>query len=164
MAEKKILILGVGNILLSDEGFGVRAMEYLRENYLWPENVSLVDGGTRGLLLMAELMECDLAIILDIALGNGAPGSVYLLENEALGESLSFGQSMHEASLDDILISCDLAGHRPETLIFALEPFDYQSPKAELSPEAGEALPEFCSKVVKALAERGIRAEKLSEN
>ena len=51
-ANKKILILGVGNILLTDEGFGVRAVEYLQANYTWPVCIRLLDGGTQGLMLM----------------------------------------------------------------------------------------------------------------
>ena len=57
MSDQKVLILGVGNILLTDEGFGVRAAAYLEEHYRWPENVTLMDGGTQGLMLMSELMD-----------------------------------------------------------------------------------------------------------
>ena len=57
MSDQKVLILGVGNILLTDEGFGVRAAAYLEEHYRWPGNVTLMDGGTQGLMLMSELMD-----------------------------------------------------------------------------------------------------------
>ena len=50
MEQNRILIMGVGNILLTDEGFGVRAVEHLEANYAWPENVRLLDGGTQGLM------------------------------------------------------------------------------------------------------------------
>lgn len=156
ISGKNILILGVGNILLADEGFGVRALYWLRENYRWPENTRLVDGATLGLLLMGELLECDLAIILDIAQGGEKPGTFYVLENENLGRSLSMGQSMHQTGIEDVLISCDLAGHRPEALVFGFEPFDFQSPKAELSPEARALLPEFCDRVVEELGKMGL--------
>lgn len=152
--EKRILILGVGNVLLCDEGFGVWAVDYLQKNYLWPDNIRLIDGATLGLMLMAELLECDFAVILDIVLGNQKPGTFYLLENDNLNQSLSFGQSMHQTSLQDVLISCDLAGHRPEALLFGLEPFDWQTPKAQLSEEAQKLLPQFCQKVVAELEKR----------
>ena len=61
------MIMGVGNILLTDEAFGVRAVEYLQANYTWPENVRLEDGGTQGLLLMSTLMDCDMLVLDDIA-------------------------------------------------------------------------------------------------
>ena len=75
MGKEKVLILGVGNILLTDEGFGVRAVEYLESQYRWPENVTLMDGGTQGLMLMSRLMECDFLVVLDVVLGREAPGT-----------------------------------------------------------------------------------------
>lgn len=146
--EQRILILGVGNTLLGDEGFGVHALRYLEENFSWPQNVRLVDGGSLGLLLLGELLECDFAVILDVALGGRPPGTFYKLEEDALNPGLGFRQSMHETGVSDILISCDLAGHRPEVEIFAMEPFDLQNPRPELTAQAAAKLPEFCEKVV----------------
>ncbi|GFH63469.1 MAG: hydrogenase maturation protease, partial [Candidatus Desulfovibrio kirbyi] len=57
MSQKNVLILGVGNILLTDEGFGVRAVEYLQSRYQWPASVRLMDGGTSGVLLMPQILE-----------------------------------------------------------------------------------------------------------
>ena len=76
--------MGVGNILLTDEGFGVRAVEYLQANYTWPENVRLEDGGTQGLLLMSTLMDCDTLVVLDVVLGPEKPGTSYMLEGAYL--------------------------------------------------------------------------------
>ena len=88
------MIMGVGNILLTDEGFGVRAVEYLQAKYTWPENVRLEDGGTQGLLLMSTLMDCDTLVVLDVVLGPEKPGTIYMLEGEDLRKSLSFRDSM----------------------------------------------------------------------
>lgn len=150
--EKRILILGVGNTLLGDEGFGVHAMRYLLEHCEWPDNVRLVDGGTLGLLLLAELLECDLAIILDIAKGGHTPGTFYKIAGEELVGGPAMKASMHQTSLEDVLISCELAGHRPETIIYAMEPYDYQDLAAYLTSEAAARLPEFCQKVLQDLA------------
>ena len=98
MEQKRILIMGVGNILLTDEGFGVRAVEHLQANYAWPENVRLLDGGTQGLMLMTELMDCETLVVLDVVLGPEKPGTVYLLEGEDLRKSLSFRDSMAQYS------------------------------------------------------------------
>lgn len=159
--SERILILGVGNTLLGDEGFGVHAMRYLEENYAWPENVRLVDGGTLGLLLLAELLECDRAIILDVALGDCEPGTFYELDGDNLTASLGTKQSMHQMNLSDTLISCELAGHRPRTLIFAMEPYDIRNVDASLTDQAQAKLPQFCEKVVARLAETGICAKRL---
>ncbi|WP_417292952.1 HyaD/HybD family hydrogenase maturation endopeptidase [Desulfovibrio porci] len=159
MDDKKILILGVGNILLTDEGFGVRAVEYLETHYRWPERVRLMDGGTQGLMLMPELLECDFLVVLDVVLGPEAPGTVYLLEGEDLRKSLSFRDSMHQTDLLDTLITCHMAGHRPEAVVIGLQPFDYKTMQVGLSPQAQALLPEFCRKAVEEMARRGIVAE-----
>ena len=163
MNDKRILILGVGNILLTDEGFGVRAVDYLEAHYRWPVHVRLMDGGTQGLMLMPELQECDFLVVLDVVLGPEAPGTVYLLEGEDLRKSLSFRDSMHQTDLLDTLVTCDLAGHRPEAIVIGLQPFDYKTMHVGLSPQAEALLPEFCRKAVAEMARRGIVAEPKAE-
>lgn len=157
----KVLILGVGNTLLGDEGFGVHAMRYLERHYVWPENVKLVDGGTLGLLLLAELLECDLAVILDVAQGGHAGGTFYEIGADSLNPSLNLRQSMHQTSLSDTLISCDLAGHRPEAIIYAMEPFDIETVQPELTAAGAAKLPLFCARVISELAKRGIHPEQI---
>ena len=159
-AAPRILILGVGNILLRDEGFGVAAVDYLKEAYHWPENVRLQEGATQGLLLMSELEACDLLVVLDVVLGGKEPGTVYLLENEDLSRSLSFQGSMHQTDLLQTLQVCELAGCRPQCLAFGLQPFDWRTMQVGLSPEVQAMLPVFAEKVVAELARRGIVARR----
>ena len=128
------MIMGVGNILLTDEGFGVRAVEYLQANYTWPDNVRLEDGGTQGLLLMSTLMDCDTLVVLDVVLGPEKPGTIYMLEGEDLRKSLSFRDSMHQTDLLDTLITCSMAGHDVEAVVFGLQPFDYHTMQVGLTP------------------------------
>ncbi|WP_165066699.1 HyaD/HybD family hydrogenase maturation endopeptidase [Desulfovibrio sp. ZJ200] len=159
MNHEKVLILGVGNILLTDEGFGVRAVEYLEEHFTWPAQVRLMDGGTQGLMLMPEILDCGLLVVLDVVLGPERPGTVYLLEGEDLRKSLSFRDSMHQTDLLDTLITCELAGHRPKALVIGMQPFEYHTMQVGLSPEAQALLPQFCRKAVEELARRGIAAQ-----
>ena len=154
----RVLILGVGNILLRDEGFGVAAVQYLADSYQWPDNVRLQEGATQGLLLMSELEDCDLLVVLDVVLGGKEPGTVYLLENEDLSRSLSFQGSMHQTDLLQTLQVCELAGCRPQCLAFGLQPFDWRTMQVGLSPQAEAMLPVFAEKVVAELARRGIVA------
>lgn len=150
--NRRILVLGVGNTLLGDEGFGVHALRYLERNYDWPDNFRLVDGGTLGLLLMAELMECDLAVILDVARGGEKPGTFYRISQSELLPNLTLRQSAHQTGIADTLLCCELAGHRPESLIFAMEPFDMAEVRAELTDEAQALLPRFCARVVEEIS------------
>lgn len=154
--DKQVLLLGVGNILLGDEGFGVHALRRLEEGWTWPENVKLLDGGTLGLMLMAELMECDLVVILDIVRGGGEPGSFYRIEDFSAAPDMR--QSMHQTSMEDVLISCGLAGKRPEAVALAMEPYDMQSISAALTPQAEARLEDFCRTVIGELAKMGINA------
>ncbi|MBO4312942.1 MAG: HyaD/HybD family hydrogenase maturation endopeptidase [Desulfovibrio sp.] len=153
---RKVLILGVGNTLLTDEGFGVAAAGWLESHYKWPEGVTIVDGGTLGYGLMAMICDCDFLVVLDIVLGGGEPGTTYLLEGEDLRKSVSFRDSTHQTDLLDTLASCELIGHRPDAIAFGLEPFDYRTMSMGISPQAGEKLPDFCGKVVAELRKRGL--------
>ena len=78
MAEQ-VLVLGVGNILFSDEAIGVRTVEHLQQCASLPGNVELMDGGTLGIRLMDAIMGCDLLIVVDAVLGGGEPGTLYRL-------------------------------------------------------------------------------------
>lgn len=148
MLSPNILILGLGNILLADEGFGPAAIYYLQNNFIWPDNIRLVDGGTRGLMLMAELMECEEAIILDIMLAGQKPGSLYFVDNENIKPEFSHHQSMHQSGFFDLLLNCELAGYRPRASLFAIEPFNYQILQPAITGQAQKCLPQFCLNVV----------------
>ena len=131
---RKILILGVGNILYTDEGVGVRAVERLLETYDFSDNVTLLDGGNLGMRLMGPLMDADYCIVLDAVLGGDVPGTIYRLTGEDLRKSLAFKDSMHQSDLVDTLLSCELVGNRPETVVIGMEPFDFKTLGIELSP------------------------------
>ena len=73
--QKKITVLGVGNILFADEGVGVRVIEALLDRYEFPENVSLVDGGVLGLNLLGTICDVDELIVID-AVKNGKPPGI----------------------------------------------------------------------------------------
>lgn len=152
---KKFLLLGVGNILYTDEGVGVRAVERLLETYDFPDNVTLMDGGNLGMRLMEPLMASDYCIVLDAVLGGDAPGTIYRLTGEDLRKSLAFKDSMHQSDLVDTLIYCELIGKRPETVVIGMEPFDYQTLGIELSTTVAERLPAMLDIALKELRDAG---------
>lgn len=151
-----MLILGVGNILFSDEGLGVRAVEHLRDHAALPAHIRLLDGGTLGIRLMADIMDCDLLLVLDAVLGHGEPGSLYRLEGDGLRNSLSFCDSMHQTDLVDTLLLCELAGHRPETIVFGLEPADITTLNDEPTPVISARLPDLAGAALEELRQRGL--------
>lgn len=143
-----ILVLGVGNILYTDEGLGVRVVELLQTDYDFSDNVTLLDGGTLGTKLMDPIMSCEKLIVVDAVLGGDEPGSVYRLTGEDLRKSLAFKNSMHQTDLVDTLILCELTGHRPDAVVIGVEPQDYQTLSVELSATVSEHLPFIAQKVI----------------
>lgn len=155
-----ILILGVGNILYRDEAIGVKTLLALQESYEFPENVSLLDGGTLGLGLMNTLMECDVVIIIDAVKNGHEPGTLYRLEGDDLRKSMSFSDSMHQTDLVDTLIFCDLAGNRPDCIVLGMEPLDYESLDIEMSPVMVKNMPRLMDEVLKELTKLNVSYSK----
>jgi hydrogenase maturation protease len=123
--KKKILVLGVGNILLRDEGVGVRVVERLQERVSFSTNVEVMDGGTLGLKLMDAMSSCDYLIVVDAVLNGESPGSIYRLTGDQIGKSLAFKNSLHQTDLIETLVCCELVGRRPETVVIGIEPKDF---------------------------------------
>ena len=157
------MVLGVGNILFTDEGIGVRAVEEFEKHYRVSENVTLMDGGTLGTRLMDTIMESDYLIVVDAVLGDGDPGAVYRLVGEDLRQSLAFRNSMHQTDLVDTLVYCDLAGHCPEAVVIGMEPADYETMAVGLSAPAQAALPEMLERVAGEVRKAGALAEPLGQ-
>ena len=153
--SRKILILGVGNILYTDEGVGVRAVERLLETYDFSDNVTLMDGGNLGMRLMQPLMDSDYCIVLDAVLGGDQPGTIYRFTGEDLRKSLAFKDSMHQSDLVDTLIYCELVGKRPDTVVIGMEPYDFKNMSIELSPTVADRVPAMIEIALKELAAAG---------
>jgi len=154
--EKRILILGVGNILFTDEGFGVRVVEELDQKYEFSPNVTLLDGGTLGLKLMGPIMESDYLVLVDIVLNEGQPGDVFRLLGQDLNKACSFVNSLHQTDLLDTLAHCKLVGDVPDDVIlYGIEPVNYKDMSAALSPELEDKLPEVMEAVLKEIEAAG---------
>ena len=158
MDNKRILLIGVGNILYSDEGLGVHAAQYLMQNYTFSDNVTLLDGGTMGKLLMSELIEHDFVLVMDAVLGGEQPGSIYRLEDEGLRKSLGFRDSQHDVDFVDTLISCELIGSRPEAVVIGMEPADWKTMSPEMTDLCKEKMPKFIGHVLEELEAAGGKA------
>lgn len=154
--DKRILILGVGNILYTDEGFGVRVAEELEQKYEFSDNITVLDGGTLGLRLMGPIMEADYLIIVDIVLNEGQPGDMFRLLGEDLNKACAFKNSMHQTDLLDTLAQCSLVGNVPDDVIlFGVEPVNYKDMSAALSPELEAKLPEVMEAVLSEVEKAG---------
>ncbi|WP_419779587.1 HyaD/HybD family hydrogenase maturation endopeptidase [Maridesulfovibrio sp.] len=160
--DRKILVLGVGNILFTDEGIGVKVVTELQKEYSFSENVELMDGGTLGTKLMGPMMECDFLIVVDAVLGNDEPGSVYRLTGDDLRKSLGFRDSIHQTDLLDTMVLCELCDRRPECVVIGVEPKDYQTMHDEVSDVTLARLPFMMEKVLDEVSAAGGSYEKMA--
>jgi hydrogenase maturation protease len=113
-------ILGIGNLLLSDESFGVHVIEFLEEHYSFPESVTVLDGGTAGIYMAPFLEEHDPIFVVDVVnLDEAVPGSLYTFTAEdARNGSMQTRMSPHQLGILEILDICKLRGIQPECVEF----------------------------------------------
>ena len=157
MSDKpKILVLGVGNILLKDEGIGVKIVELLQERYSFSDNVEIMDGGTLGLRLCDYITQCDFLIVVDAVLGGEEPGTIYRLIDDDLKLSLSFKNSMHDQDLLETLACCEIIGHRPDAVVVGIEPASYKSGMGiDLTDTLAAKMPEMTAMVLEEIGKAG---------
>lgn len=127
----KISLIGLGNLLLRDEGVGVHAVEALKKKYDFPEEVRLLDGGTLGLDLLHWIEGMDRVLFVDAVDLKKEPGTLAVIEGESLPSLLEPKLSLHHVGLADLLFASSflgtqpteivLVGIQPETLEFGLE-------------------------------------------
>ena len=113
--SKKIGILGVGNLLLADEGFGIHFIERLQNDFTFPPNVELLDGGTAGIMLAPFMETKDVLFVIDVDNLKDEPGSIHLYSDQDIRSGNTHTKmSPHQVGLLEILDLCRLRGHAPE--------------------------------------------------
>ena len=115
---QQVLILGIGNVLWADEGFGVRCVETLADQWSFPDNVKLLDGGTQGLYLLPFLEEADVLIVFDAVDYGLAPGTMKIVKNEDVPAFMGAKKmSLHQTGFQDVIATAQLMGYCPEELL-----------------------------------------------
>lgn len=117
------LVLGIGNVLLTDEGVGVRALKELERRYSFSDDIELLDGGTSGIELLRHIQGRDNLIIIDCMTFDRPPGTVYRVENEDVPSAFRTRISPHQLGLSDLLAALMLTDGLPGNLVlFGVEP------------------------------------------
>ncbi len=147
MKNEKILVLGVGNILLADEGIGIKAVDQL-QNHTLPDNVTLLDGGTGGFHLLELFQDYSVIIIIDATIDGNAAGTVKLIEPR-FSSDFPNSLSAHDIGLKDLLDSAILLGKQPKIYLITITVKDFQEIGLELTPEVVAAIPEIIEIVKK---------------
>jgi hydrogenase maturation protease len=112
----RVLILGLGNLLCSDEGFGVHCLRYLQQHYLFPPEVKLLDAGTLGLSIASELEQADRIYLLDAIDVPGEPGSLRRFAKDAIVSRLLIKVSPHQAGIQEAIAIAELRGRCPASI------------------------------------------------
>lgn len=152
-----VLILGLGNLLLSDEGVGVHAVNALQQRFQLPEGVDALDGGTSGMDLLDSIAGRDHLIVCDAVRSDELPGSVHRFDGEAIAAFFATRISPHQLGLSDVLANLELLGERPRHVtIIGVVPADL-SLGTELSPAGREGMEQSIDFILEDLAAIGAR-------
>ena len=128
-----VMILGIGCILFSDEGFGVRVVEKLQRLYEFPDNVLLVDGGVLGVNLLGVISNTDHLIVVDAIRNKGKPGDLYRLAGDQIPQRIRAKNSLHQVDFLEALTLCQALDKVPETVIIGVEPEDIETLSLDLT-------------------------------
>ena len=148
MASKNILILGLGNILLGDEGVGVRVIEQLLSHPL-PDEIEVIDGGTAGYELINFFEGKEKVIIVDAVKTDDTPGSVYKMDLSVVQEDETVQLSLHQIGLKNVFKMASMMDLNPEVTLVGIVPKDYQDYNIGLSEEVEKAIPLAIETVLK---------------
>ncbi len=157
---KNILIIGMGNVLMQDEGVGVRAIEALENQYHIPQGVTIVDGGTTGMELFNPIRACDQLIVADAVNTGAAYGAVVRIANEEIPQFFQTKLSNHQLGLSDLLALLKLKGEMPEYVaVIGMVPHSLET-QLGLTKEAQKGLAHMVTMLVKELADLGVKVKK----
>ena len=156
MKQRRVTILGVGSILMTDEGFGVRVIQALDKQFDFPENVSVVDGGVLGLGLLGVMTEADHLIVIDVIRNNGQPGDLFRLAGDAVPERIRAKNSLHQVDFLEAHTLCHAMDKVPETVILGVEPKDIDTLCVELTEEISCRIDPVIDMVLKELDRLGV--------
>ncbi|CFQ54309.1 hydrogenase 2 maturation endopeptidase [Yersinia frederiksenii] len=159
-----ILVLGIGNLLLSDEAVGVRIVEALEQRFHIPAGVEVLDGGTAGLELMEAMANREHLIVADAVLTGQSPGSVVVLRDKEIPAMFSRKVSPHQLGLCDVLMALQLTDEFPRQLTLVGVVPESLAPKIGLTPTVTQAIEPALEQIIAALQVSGITLKAREES
>ncbi|MDA8096147.1 MAG: hydrogenase maturation protease [Clostridia bacterium] len=143
---RRTIVLGLGNILMQDDGIGVRVIEALQDTEL-PDGVELVDAGTGVYSLIYDLEGADRIIVVDAVQGGGEPGTVYRIPGEELDSFRDEAVSTHDIRFPEVMTILAQHGHHPAVVVYGVEPAEVDL-GMELTPSVMAVLPRVTALVL----------------
>lgn len=146
--KKTILVMGVGNTLMQDDGVGSHVIEALADSSDPLPDLDIIDGGTIGLALLPQIENADAVIIVDASEIGAPPGTVRLLHNEEIDRQLSGKRrTVHEVALVDLFSAAGIRGRMPaERVLVAIQPACTEW-GVDLTPEVQAVVPAACAAI-----------------
>ena len=143
IAVHEFLVLGIGNLLWADEGFGVRCVEYMAEHYEVPASVHLLDGGTQGLYLLPYVQQVRRLIVFDAIDYSLRPGTMRLVENGEVPRFMGAKKmSLHQTGFQEVIAAAELTGQCPaEMLLIGIQPVELDDYGGSLRPQIASRIP-----------------------
>jgi hydrogenase maturation protease len=142
-------VLGLGNVLLTDDGVGPAAITLLRDRHRAPDGALVLDGGTLGLSLLGYVEDADALVLVDAVMADAAPGTLLRLEGADVGPAVATRLSPHQVGVADLLEGADWHERRPRRLILlGIVPASIEL-GIGLSPAVADAVPELVELVVR---------------
>ena len=158
-----ILVLGLGNTIMTDDGFGVKVVTTLSSRYNFQGPVQLLDGGTLGLDLLPYLEEIESLLIIDALDMRDEPGKIFRLVGDEVPRAFASKLSVHQMGLQDLLAVAQLQGHVPRNLVvWGVQPECIEM-DTELTATVAAAVEPVVAKVLEELQGWGIRYEAIVE-
>jgi hydrogenase maturation protease len=154
--KNKDLVVGLGNILLSDEGAGVHAVEALRSRFDFSPDICLLDGGTLGLDLLPWIEGRERILFIDAVNLREKPGTVAVLEDEGVPSFLGPKLSFHHVGLSDLLFASSFLGNRPAKIVLVGIQPEKMDVGLTLSEAVGERFEMLLNTVLEKLREWGV--------
>ncbi len=132
-----VLVLGIGNLLWADEGFGVRAVETLHQRYEFPDNVTLLDGGTQGIYLVQHVRDADILVVFDAVDYGLPPGTMKRVEGDEVPMFLGAKKiSLHQTGFQEVLAMAEMFDEAPDHLLLVgVQPVELDDFGGSLRPE-----------------------------
>ena len=131
------LVLGIGNILWADEGFGVRCVERLAEHYVLPPQVEAMDGGTQGLYLLPYVQEAERLIVFDAVDYGLQPGCLRVVEDAEVPRFMGARKmSLHQTGFQEVIAAAELTGRCPRHMVLiGVQPAELEDFGGSLRPQ-----------------------------
>ncbi len=137
-----VLLLGIGNVLWADEGFGVRVIEAIQQNFDYPDNVIVMDGGTQGIYLIEHVQAADVLVVFDAIDYGLEPATLKTIEGEAVPKFMGAKKmSLHQTGFQEVLAMAEMLGDYPDHLfLIGVQPVELEDYGGSLRPQVKDQI------------------------